>query len=86
MLTYEGEQFLGTQSICEKLGGLPNISHKISLADYQPTNSNGIIAFVIGTLTIDGGNEMAFTHVFHLAVGGQNGYYVHNDIFRLNLG
>jgi hypothetical protein len=28
---------------------------------------------------------MNYTQVFHLAVGGPSGYYVYNDIFRLNL-
>ena len=74
MMTYENEQFMGVQGICEKLGGLPNIKHQITTADYQPTVNNGIIAFVVGQLSIDDGPPMNFTQVFHLAVGGTNGY------------
>ena len=86
MLTYEGEQFAGVESIMEKLSGLPNIAHQNIMADYQPTVGNGIVAFVTGALSIDGGPGMNFTQVFLLAPGGTNGYYVHNDIFRLSLG
>ena len=85
MLSFEGEQFLGSAAIMEKLGGFPQLAHKITSEDYQPTINNGIIAFVTGMLTIDGGNAMNYTQVFHLAPGGAQGYYVHNDIFRLNL-
>merc|ERR1719468_265013 len=85
MMTYEGEQFMGVQGIMEKLSGLPGIQHKVVTSDYQPTMNNGIIAFVVGTLSIEGGPPMNFTQVFPLAVGGNNGYYVHNDIFRLSI-
>merc|ERR1712156_436046 len=69
----------------EKLSGLPTIKHSITLADYQPTLNNGILAFVVGQLSVDGGPPMPFTQVFHLAVGGGSGYYVHNDMFRLSI-
>ena len=69
MLTYESEQFLGVEAILEKLQGLPNIKHEVTTCDLQPTLNNGIIAFVTGTLSIDGGPGMKFTHVFHLAQG-----------------
>ena len=85
MLTFEGEQFLGTKSIMEKLCAMPTLAHKIESQDYQPTTGDGIIAFVTGQLTIDGGNPMNYSQVFHLAVGGSQGYYVYNDIFRLSL-
>jgi hypothetical protein len=29
---------------------------------------------------------MKFSQCFHLAVGGNLGYYCHNDMFRLNYG
>jgi hypothetical protein len=29
---------------------------------------------------------MKFAQTFHLCVGGQSGYYCHNDLFRLNYG
>ena len=48
--------------------------------------NNGIIVFVSGSLRIDDGNPLMFTEVFHLQQGGQQGYLVLNDVFRLNLG
>ena len=67
MLSFEGDQFLGTAPIMEKLGGMPQLSHSVTSQDYQPTVNNGIIAFVTGQLSIDGGNAMNYTQVFHLA-------------------
>lgn len=85
MLSFEGEQFLGVEGIMGKLQSLPSMQHAASSFDYQPTLSNGILAFVTGQLSIDNGPPMNYTQVFHLAVGGPSGYYVYNDIFRLNL-
>ena len=85
MLSFEGEQFLGVESVMGKLQTLPSMQHAITNMDYQPTVNNGIIAFVTGQLSIDNGPAMNYTQVFHLAVGGPAGYYVYNDIFRLNL-
>ena len=70
MLTFEGEQFKGIASIGEKYGGLPSIKHKVDTADYHPTIQNGIIAFITGEISIDGGNPIKFSQVFSLAVGG----------------
>ena len=85
MLTFEGEQKLGTQQILEKLGSFNSVKHNIVSYDFQPTVNNGIIAFVNGDLSIDGGQPLKFSQVFHLCVGGSAGYYCHNDLFRLNL-
>ena len=76
---------MGQQGIYEKLTSFGKISHNVQSADYQPTTDNGIVAFISGELTIDDGQPMMFTEVFHLRQGGSQGYYVHNDIFRLNL-
>eukprot|EP00356_Strombidium_inclinatum_P015148 CAMPEP_0170479546 /NCGR_PEP_ID=MMETSP0208-20121228/744_1 /TAXON_ID=197538 /ORGANISM="Strombidium inclinatum, Strain S3" /LENGTH=121 /DNA_ID=CAMNT_0010751965 /DNA_START=19 /DNA_END=384 /DNA_ORIENTATION=- len=85
MLTFEGQQFMGQQQIYEKLGSFGKVEHKIGTIDVQPTANNGILAFVSGRLSIEGGNAMMFTEVFHLQQGGAQGYFVLNDIFRLNL-
>ena len=53
--------------------------------DFQPTTNNGILGFVNGDMSIEGGPAMKFSQVFHLQVGGAAGYYCHNDMFRLNL-
>jgi len=88
MLSYEGEQFLGTGPIMEKLNSLPSVQHKITSFDAQPSFNNAIIAFVSGDLIIDGNvsQPLKFAQTFHLAVGGGMGYYCHNDLFRLNYG
>mmetsp|Transcript_84932 Transcript_84932/g.117261 ORF Transcript_84932/g.117261 Transcript_84932/m.117261 type:complete len:87 (-) Transcript_84932:130-390(-) len=85
MLTFENQQYLGVQQIMEKLSSFDSLKHEIISFDFQPTINNGIIAFVNGNLSIDGGPPMKFSQVFHLAVGGSAGYYCHNDMFRLNL-
>ena len=43
------------------------------------------MAVVTGELSIDDGQAMMFNEVFHLQQGGAQGYFVLNDIFRLNL-
>ena len=48
MLTFENDQYMGSENILEKLNSLPSIKHAIITQDYQPTVNNGIIAFVTG--------------------------------------
>ena len=90
MLSYEGEQFLGREQIMGKLGGLPNLTYDSegAVADYQPSVNNGIFVLVQGTLYIDGNREqpLRFTHTFLLQQGGEQGYFVMNEVFRLSLG
>ena len=87
MLSFEGEQFLGTQQILGKLNGLGKVQHEIKSFDAQPGLNNGIVCMVSGDLKIgDDTNALKFAQVFFLAQGGQAGYYCHNDIFRLNYG
>ena len=87
MLTYENEQFMGTEKICEKLATLPGIKHGNIVMDAQPSVNNAIICMVSGDLMIEGSdNAIKFTQVFYLAPGGAQGYYCHHDIFRLSLG
>ena len=87
MLTFEQEQFMGSEGILGKLGGLPPIKHTIATVDYQPSVNNGIVCFVLGTMLLEGQeNAIPFAQVFHLQVGGTQGYYVHNDLFRMNIG
>ena len=90
MLTYEGEQFMGPQSIMEKLSGLPNLTYDAAsaVADYQPSTNGAIFVLVSGCLFIDGNQEqpLRFTQTFLLCPGGQAGYYIHNEMFRLSLG
>ena len=89
MLSYEGEQFLGNEQIMGKVGGLPGLVFDSANAtiDYQPSVNDGIFCFISGNLMIEGSDQaLRFTQTFLLQKGGTNGYYIHNEVFRLNLG
>ena len=90
MLTYEGEQFMGTDQIAEKQNSLPNLvfDSANAMIDYQPSVNDGIFVLVSGTLLIDGNADapLRFTQTFLLAKGGVQGYFVNNEVFRLSLG
>jgi len=88
MLTYEGEQFMGTEQIMGKLSQLPGlqIDSNTAVFDFQPSINDGIFVLCAGQLSIDEGAPLKFTHSFLLQKGGVAGYYVHNEVFRLNLG
>ncbi|CEG84495.1 Putative Nuclear transport factor 2 [Rhizopus microsporus] len=89
MLTFEGAQIQGTASIVEKLTSLPfqRVQHKITTIDAQPSGPNGsLIVTVSGLLVVDDStNPLMFFQTFQL-ISENNGYYVFNDIFRLNYG
>ena len=70
MMTFESEQFLGQQQIFTKLTSFGNVAYEIKTCDVQPSLSDGILAFVSGTLSIEGDNPMMFSQVFFLAKGG----------------
>jgi len=89
MLTFENDKIQGIQAIGNKLANLQfqRVAHKITSLDCQPAPGNGILVFVCGKLTIDEGNVLMFSQVFNLLplpTGG--GFYVLNDMFRLNYG
>jgi hypothetical protein len=87
MLTFEGEQFRGSQTIIDKFSTFGNIKHVIKSFDAQPSVNNGILCFVSGDLFIDGSdNPVKFAQVFQLFPGGSAGYFCYNDMFRLNYG
>lgn len=94
MLSFEGSQFLGSDSIITKLSELPfqKVQHQIITCDCQPLTAvqpNGVLVSVSGNLVIDDGqNPMKFAQCFMLIpdATNPNSYWVHNDIFRLNLG
>ena len=85
MLSYDGQQFLGVAQIAEKLSSLPQVRHKPTTVDIQPT-LNGVVCFVAGELYLDeGGNPLLFSQIFNIVPSENGGYYCLNDIFRLNL-
>ncbi|KAJ0960161.1 hypothetical protein J5N97_020532 [Dioscorea zingiberensis] len=87
MLTFEGTKTQGAAPIAAKLAGLPfqQCHHSISTIDCQPSGpSGGILVFVSGTLQLAGEQHaLKFSQMFHL-MPNQGGFYVLNDIFRLN--
>jgi hypothetical protein len=90
MLTFESASVLGTNSIVEKLVGLPfqKVKHQVSTLDAQPSNeSGGIVILVTGQLLVDEEERpMNYTQTFQLARDASGQYFVFNDIFKLVYG
>jgi hypothetical protein len=98
MLTFEGQQCIGSQAIAERLSSLPlfKVEPSIDTLDVQPSAAPGSLApghppsmliCITGRLVID--NESCpqrFSQTFHLVAGPAGNYYVLNDVFRLNYG
>ncbi|KAK2460625.1 hypothetical protein APHAL10511_007095 [Amanita phalloides] len=90
MLTFEGSQLQGTTDIVDKLSSLPfqKVVHQVVTLDAQPSSPAvaSLIVNVTGLLLVDDGDKpLQFSQVFQLIPEG-GGYYVFNDIFRLNYG
>ncbi len=88
MLSFEGAHLQGGAAIVEKLRNLQfqTVAHKIGTLDTQPTVGGGILVFVCGHLVADGEAErpLMFSQTFHLMPTAAGGYFVLNDMFRLN--
>ncbi|KAF5358098.1 hypothetical protein D9756_001976 [Leucocoprinus leucothites] len=90
MMTWEGQPFMGTANIVEKLTNLPfeKVQHKVTTVDAQPSGT-GLLVFFTGLLAVDGNAEqpLQFSQTFQLQQNeNQTGFWVSNDIFRLNYG
>ncbi|XAR69596.1 hypothetical protein NMG60_11001249 [Bertholletia excelsa] len=90
MLTFEGQMIQGVDEISDKLNHLPfdQCHHAISTVDVQSSPSTGgILVFVSGSLCLAGEeHSLRFSQMFHLIPTGQGGFFVQNEIFRLNYG
>uniref|UniRef100_A0A6U4I285 Nuclear transport factor 2 n=1 Tax=Hemiselmis andersenii TaxID=464988 RepID=A0A6U4I285_HEMAN len=93
MFTWEGEKFLGAAAIAQKLTTLPfqQCAHQITSIDCQPTSGEGVLVFVCGNLKVEGEAAdrppLKYSQSFVLMpLPGGGGYWVLNDIFRLNYG
>mmetsp|Transcript_5698 Transcript_5698/g.7966 ORF Transcript_5698/g.7966 Transcript_5698/m.7966 type:complete len:125 (-) Transcript_5698:55-429(-) len=87
MLTFEDGKFQGPENIVNKLNSLTfqTVKHGITTIDAQPSPGNGILVFVTGNLVVDNEqNIIKFSQVFNLMPLPNGGYYVFNDLFRLN--
>ena len=64
------------------------MQHKVTTCDSQPTPGGGVLVMVTGDLAVDGNvtTPLKFAQTFHLMTNPQGGWYVHNDLFRLNYG
>lgn len=90
MLSFEGEKFQGDANIIGKLNSLAfsRVQHLVKSLDCHPSGADTVIVVVCGDLCVDNNpNPLKFSQTFHLIPDKQtNGYWVHNDIFRLNYG
>lgn len=71
MLTFEGEQVMGSEAIVQKFSKIGKVQHDVKSMDVQPSqNPSAIIIFVTGSVRIDGGNPLHFCEVFQLVSTG----------------
>eukprot|EP00977_Amphora_coffeiformis_P003336 scaffold620_cov169-Amphora_coffeaeformis.AAC.6 len=71
MLTFEGQQHMGSEAIIGKLTSVGKVQHDVKSMDVQPSqNPQAMIIFVTGTVRIDGGNPLHFCEVFQLVSTG----------------
>uniref|UniRef100_A0A0B7BLD9 Nuclear transport factor 2 n=1 Tax=Arion vulgaris TaxID=1028688 RepID=A0A0B7BLD9_9EUPU len=86
LLTFEGQQFQGVESIAEKMKTIPldNMFRHITTIDCQPTMDGGVLVNVIGQLKNNSENDkpMGFSQTFILKPAN-NSFFVFHDIFRL---
>ncbi|KAJ2514411.1 Nuclear transport factor 2 [Coemansia sp. RSA 2049] len=87
MMTWEGSQFRGSENILEKIVSLPfqRVAHKLTTIDVQPSlpNVKAAIIVVTGQLLVDEETKpQQYTQMFQLVE--DNGYFIYNDVFRLN--
>ncbi|KAJ5068833.1 hypothetical protein M0811_12139 [Anaeramoeba ignava] len=89
MLTYEGRQAKGTDSILQEFASrkFKRLEHKVTSYAAQPSIQDGsVLILVSGQIAFDEGNTppLFFSETFLLAQDG--GYYIFNQIFSLNYG
>ncbi|XP_952654.1 nuclear transport factor 2, putative [Theileria annulata] len=68
MMTFENSSFKGQSQILEKLLSNPSSKYAILTCDFQPSPNNGVVAFIMGTLTTRNlyQNTNYFLHIFYL--------------------
>ena len=63
-----------------------NVIFNFNSMDFQPSPVNtGILIFVTGAMKLDADSQFEFSQVFQLLPNSSGGFYIHNDILRLNL-
>jgi len=87
-LSHEGTECSGPQAIVARFNALPKVQHDGNslTVDVQCVNGTQIVfMFISGQMSIDGANPLKFAQMFQLFQEG-GGYFVGNQIFRLNYG
>lgn len=87
MLSFEGEQFQGSQAILQKLTSLQmSIKHQVLKADHHPIQpTNGVMSLVVGNLFVDGSTvPVKFSRMFSLAPTPNSSVTIVNDMFRVS--
>ncbi|GAB6033778.1 Nuclear transport factor 2 [Chamberlinius hualienensis] len=86
MMTFEGEQFQGSQKIMEKFTSLTfqKIQHGITAVDIQPMFDGGILIVVLGQLKTDDDPPHSFNQTFVLKPLADT-LFIQHEIFRLAL-
>ncbi|KAG0222153.1 hypothetical protein B0O80DRAFT_449512 [Mortierella sp. GBAus27b] len=86
VLKWEGKSCQGPEAIVQHLTGLPfqSVEHRIVSQDHIEIEG-GLFITVTGQLIIDRETPLSFTQSFILR-SDANGFYIHNEIFRLVYG
>merc|ERR1712032_601399 len=89
-MSYNGDHVSGIQGIQNKLESLNSQMNSIvyTLDDYfiQPGPlDKSILINVSGSLCMDNENKFNFNQVFQLAPNANGGYYLHNDMLKLDV-
>lgn len=72
MMTFEGQQFQGSQDIVGKFKVIGQLQHEIKTSDVQPSvdPQNAICIFVTGAVRIGSDNPLHFSQFFQLVSTG----------------
>ncbi|KAL5635849.1 hypothetical protein ACGC1H_004598 [Rhizoctonia solani] len=86
-ISREDGQFQGVGPILEKIKAFPEgVQFKVTTKDHQ-ISGDKMIVLVTGQLLITpDAQPLHFSQAFVLAGNGAGGFYVANDLFRLNYG
>lgn len=87
VLVYATETFIGVDKIIEKLGGAAKvIQRNISTSDCQPTNFDGFIVNIFGTVLLSGNSNLSFFNEMFVTRAKNSSYYIQNQNYRASGG
>ncbi|KAH7340591.1 putative NTF2-nuclear transport factor [Rhizoctonia solani] len=86
-LSWEGNQFQGPGPILEKIKAFPEgVQFKVTTKDFQICGDKMLVLVTGQLITAPDAQPLHFSQAFSLAGDGAGGFYVSNDLFRLNYG